>query len=174
MHMDVLEIVQWSVCGAVIAAANYSDIKSYKIKNKLVLAALTTGLLLAAVFDRENFLLYLGGAALPLILFPLFAARMLGAGDIKLLCGLGSLLGFKGAGKLLIFTFISGGVIALAVMILRKNGFMRLKTFFMYLKTCFITGKLEKYDSAGGRFRFSFCITSGFIVYIFAALIKIF
>ncbi len=172
--MGALETVRWILCGAVIAAANYSDIKSYKIKNRLVLAALSTGLLLTAVFDRENFLLYLGGAALPLILFPLFVAGMLGAGDIKLLCGLGSLLGFEGAGKLLIFTFVSGGVIALTVMFLRKNGIMRFKMFFTYLKTCFITGKLEKYNPAGGRFRFSFCITSGFTVYIVESLVKIF
>jgi len=85
-----------------------------------------------------------GGAAVPLLLYPLFQFRLLGAGDIKLLMSLGSFLRPSASWKLLCLSFLAGALFSLLRLLLR----------------CLLCGK---------RFRFSDKIH--FSVPVFAAVL---
>ena len=69
------------------ALALASDIRHYKIKNKLTFSFVFIGIVTRFVLDGLDGLLdsFLGIAAPFFILILLYALRMLGAGDIKLL-----------------------------------------------------------------------------------------
>ena len=58
-----------------------------------------------------------GGAAVPLLLYPLFQFRLLGAGDIKLLMALGSFLSPSASLKLLCLSFLSGALFLLLLLL---------------------------------------------------------
>ena len=156
-------LIRILISAVFLAAINVSDIKEYKIKNICVLPALLAGV--AVSFFDASVKDALLGALIPLVLFPLFALRMLGAGDIKALCALGSLLGLRLSIYNMAFAFICGGIIALGFMIFGKNAKERFGYLFVYLKNCFLTRKLLDYNFGGskGKFRFSFAITAGFL-----------
>lgn len=172
MTVKYMLIIKFVSCFVFLTAANYSDVKSYKVKNKLILVMLIYGVIINAFNEKAFPVGAFAGAAVPLLLFPLFVLRMLGAGDIKLFCGLSCIMGSALAAiYIVIFSFIGGGVVAAIIMALRKNGKERCKNLLMYLKECFIMGKLRKYDGykdEKGIFRFSFCITLGMVFYAVA------
>jgi len=99
------------------AAAAASDLVSRKVSNRLNLAILALGLgWRALLLGVPGVALGVAGAALGLaLLLPPFAARWIGAGDVKLLAALGGWLGpmstvYAGLGGL-----IGGGVLAAAM-----------------------------------------------------------
>lgn len=146
-----------------LTAINITDVKSFKIKNKTILPVLIIGLVLG--FIEKTFMSSVYGMFAPLVLFPLFCLKMLGAGDIKAMCAVGALLGVNGAIDTMLFSFIFGGVIALVFMLANKNFIERFKYLFTYLKLCFMTRQIEKYNYGGegekSYFRFSYAITCG-------------
>lgn len=148
-----------------LAAINISDVKEYKIKNKIVLPMLIAGLILGII--TNNFTDCIFGMLLPLVLLPLYALRMLGAGDVKALCAIGVVVGLESSANTLIFTFLSGGVAAVVFFVIRGNFINRMKYFFGYLKMCFTTRSIQKYEFGGsgkGYFRFAYAITAGTIL----------
>ncbi len=158
-------IIKILLCLAFLVAINISDVKEYKIKNKIVLPMLIAGLILGII--AKNFTDCIFGMLLPLILFPFYALKMLGAGDVKALCAIGAVVGLESSAMTLIFTFLSGGVIAVIFLIIRSNFINRMKYLFGYLKMCFLTKSIQKYDFGGsseGYFRFSYAITAGTIL----------
>lgn len=160
-------IVKIIICAVFLILINFTDIKGFKIKNKVVLPTIIIGLIYGLICN--NFLDSIYGMLIPLVLFPLYALKMLGAGDVKALCAVGAVLGFKLSVMTLLMTFVSGGVIALGFMLFNKNFKERFKNLFRYLKMSFFMRKMEKYDYGGGEksyFRFSFAITTGTILAI--------
>lgn len=160
-------IFKIAICAIFLILINITDIKGYKIKNKVVLPAIIIGLSYAAYLG--TFLDSLYGMLIPLVLFPFYALRMLGAGDVKALCAIGSVLGFSLGVMSMLLTFVAGGVIAFLFMLFNKNFIARFRYFFTYLKSCFITRKIIKYDFGGGTksyFRFSYAITGGTVLAI--------
>jgi prepilin peptidase CpaA len=85
---------------------------------------------------------------------------MLGAGDIKLFCAIGAIMGAKFALWSIAFSFIAGGFIGAIIMIFRKNALLRFKCLLNYIKTCFLTLSLSPYgdfdgNSAGAKFPYA-------------------
>lgn len=155
------------ICFFFLIAINITDIKGFKIKNKVVLPTIIIGLIYGLICS--SFLDNVYGMLIPLVLFPLYALKMLGAGDIKALCAIGAVLGFKLSVMTMLLTFVSGGVIALGFMLFNKNFAERFKNLFNYLKMSFFMKKIEKYNYGGSEksyFRFSFAITAGTILAI--------
>ena len=160
-------IVKIIICAVFLILINITDIKGFKIKNKVVFPVTVIGLLYGLLCS--NFLTCLCGMLIPLILFPLYALKMLGAGDVKALCAIGSLLGFKLSVMTMLLTFISGGVIALCFMLLNRNFLDRFKNLFRYFKVSVFMRTIDTYDYGGGEksyFRFSYAITAGTILAI--------
>lgn len=91
----------------------------------------------------------IGGITPFIVLFILFACKMIGTGDIKVFMVLGYAMGFKWIIQCMIFSFFIGACAALVILFLRCNMKQRLIYFFTYLKTVFITGTFPPYLATG-------------------------
>ena len=91
----------------IVSVSVYTDIKENKIKNKYLLVALILGLAISLLTGgiagiKDSFL----GIIVPFILlFLFFAMRMFGAGDIKLFCTIGAIMGLNFALNNIIYSF---------------------------------------------------------------------
>lgn len=95
-------------CLSITGWAVFTDISYHKIKNKTVLAGLSGGLILNVIsHNLQNSLI---GAAVPLVLFLLFIIGYMGAGDVKLLCAIGAIIGFPSIIKVVLYSFVFCGV----------------------------------------------------------------
>lgn len=111
---------------ALLLAAAWHDVRSYRIPNKLVFG----GTVIAIVFNAVappgvgglGVLDSLAGLAVGLIaLLPLYLLRIMGAGDVKLMAMTGAFLGAGGAAAALMCVLLSGGVLALGVALYQGN-----------------------------------------------------
>ncbi|MFZ5353242.1 MAG: A24 family peptidase [Bacillota bacterium] len=168
MNSIILVEILFLLCISVV-----SDALTYKIKNQIVISFLLVGFATNTVlFGFGGIRASLAGAVLPVILlFVLFVLRMLGAGDIKLLSALGAIAGYPLILKILPVVFISGGIIALLIMIFRKNAKQRFKHLVMYLKLCLVTLSIQPYTDFGvkkdgSKLRFSYAIAVGTVITI--------
>lgn len=124
--------------------AVYHDIKSYKIKNYIIITGYISGL---AINIRRvgllNIYAYLLALVLPLlILFPLFLIKALGAGDIKFFSVVGSYLGVYAVLKIIVISFFIGGVISIIYLIRTKSFLGRINHLTSYI---FKVKELNKY-----------------------------
>lgn len=110
---------------ALLAAAVFHDVRARRIPNAVVFPGMLAALVLHAVLPAgdglfaaqmggSGLLQSLGGLGLGLaLLLPMYALRLMGAGDVKLLAMVGA---FVGAGQVLtvgLVTLVAGGVLAL-------------------------------------------------------------
>ena len=148
-------------------AALGKDLKSGKIPNRLILAGAAAAVILC-LLSGCSLPDTAAGAALPL-LFPgiLFFFRMTGAGDVKLLCVLGAILGFAASRSLILRSFVLGGFQALLVLISRGNAAERFHVLSAYLRNCIRSRKLLPYTdrSPSGRMHFSVSILGAVLWY---------
>lgn len=148
-----------------------SDIKTYKIKNIIVYPFIIIGIITNFYLNGLDGVFFsLKGMFAPILLLIIFfILRMLGAGDIKFFSAIGSIMGVQFVIFTILYSFLSGGVIALLLMIVRKNGIKRFIYLFKYLKSCFITLSILPYTdfsdkSDEGKFRFAIAIVCGVCV----------
>lgn len=160
-------VIYLEICILLILSV-YSDFKYYKINNLITLSFILVGLITCFIGDGYiGLICSIYGILLPLaLLFPLFLFKMLGAGDVKLFCALGAITGLNIVIQILIYSFLSGGIIGVFVLLVRKNIKQRLKYLISYLKSCFLVGALLPYGnvkdkSDGSKFRFSYAIACG-------------
>ena len=161
----MIMVIKILIIAGFLLAINITDFKEFKIKNKIVLPVVILGLILG--FINKAFFDSLSGLLFPLILFPLFALKMLGAGDIKALCAIGAVVGLKMSILTVMYSFLCGGIIAVGFMVINANFLSRMKYFWNYLKICFATRSLQKYNFGGGDksyFRFAYAVTAGTIL----------
>ncbi len=99
------------------AVAADSDVREGKVHNSWLLFCLlwNIGWLL---WNRNFLMLARGilGGLLPMVLFPMFQKKWLGAGDIKLLSVLGLSLGYQIVSCIL-FSFLAGGILGLIAIV---------------------------------------------------------
>jgi prepilin peptidase CpaA len=107
---------------AVVSVAAYCDVRWRRIPNWLTLSALVGGLALQTVrLGTAGVAFALAGAALGLcVLLPFYAIHAMGAGDVKLLAGLGALVGPQALVSLAIYAALVGG--AISVVLLARRG----------------------------------------------------
>lgn len=100
-----------------------SDIESMTIPNRLTIGlalAFVPAALLAGL-DWQGFALHAGLGLAGLVLgMVLFAFRLMGGGDAKLIAAAGLWLGLDGFVAMLIYTALAGGVLTLALLGARK------------------------------------------------------
>ncbi|HBW26945.1 MAG TPA: prepilin peptidase [Hungateiclostridium thermocellum] len=156
-----------------------SDIRHYKIRNKLTFSFMFIGIVTNLVLDGVRGLLdSLLGIIVPfLLLIVLYALRMLGAGDVKLFSAIGAVLGVRAALWIMAYSFLAGGVIALIILIINRNGKERLMHLFNYLKTVFLTFSIQPYtnfEDKDGKavFRMTYAITCGVMVFFVEVMLK--
>lgn len=141
------------------------DIKYFKVKNITNLTFIIFGLVLS-VFDKTLFSSLIG-LIFPLLLMPLFIFKMLGAGDIKLFCAIGSIIGYPKIALLILSSVILNGIIALILMLVRKQDF---SYFFGWLKICILGKKIIPYSNfkikSKNMFPYTLGITAAAICYV--------
>ena len=152
-----------------LCCAVYQDIRYLKITNRLNLSLLLVGLLLAATGGIDKLLDSVMGAALPFAIgFVFYALRIFGAGDIKFLMALGALMGKAWVIHCLLASILSGGVLALLVMLYRGILWERLRYAWNYLKMLFLTKKAVAYQVLDNKqkqfFPFAIAIACGSIL----------
>jgi len=105
-----------------VAAAARADVRTRKIPNLLTFPALLLGLAAHAAFGGgaglQNSLvgMVLAGA----LLFPGYAMRWMGAGDVKLMAAVGAWLGYPHAVLAVLAALVAGGLMAAAVAARRR------------------------------------------------------
>ncbi len=111
----MLSLINTSVFIALMVAAAGIDLRTGRIPNKLTGAGLAAAFILLAPSGPAALWGGVAGAALAFALtFPLFAARAMGGGDVKLLTVAGAFLGTGRVLPALFFTALAGGALALA------------------------------------------------------------
>lgn len=149
-----------------------NDIRYYKIPNKLNFTFIVIGVFFGLLCGelKEHML----GMLLPLVLFPLFMFRMMGAGDIKLFCALGAVTGFPHIVSIVAYSILFNGVIAFVLMIVRKN-FRSFKKIFDWFKISLMSGMIMDYrafdENKKSIFRYAYGIMFGCLYYIITDLI---
>lgn len=102
------------------AVAAYTDVRTRRIPNTLAGAVLAFGLTLHAFDGWESFAISVG---LCLAVFALgtglFAFKLIGGGDVKLLAAASAALGWPDTAAFLLYTIIAGGILGVAIAIAR-------------------------------------------------------
>ena len=114
----------------------YTDWRWRKIKNSVTYPAIALGLVLHTLINGGTGLVFaLAGLLLGigLMLIP-FIFGQLGAGDVKLMGALGSLLGCYGILNVFLYTTIAGGVLALGIAVYHRNVLITLGKLWLLVK----------------------------------------
>lgn len=109
---------------AIVLTASVTDIRERRIPNWLTFPAILVGFAVNIFLDPSNgFWDSLEGLGVALLLYiPLFALRAMGAGDVKLMAAVGTLVGPTNWLGIMFFTAIIGGVLAVIAVVRNKRG----------------------------------------------------
>jgi len=165
-----------------LTVAALTDLHSRKIPNFLVLPGLLLALTiqLTAPLGHEVLGYPAGsigfGAALAGIavgfaaLFPLYALRAMGAGDVKLMMMVGAFLGPLQTLGVVVLTFVAGGVLAI-LMALWQRSFPQLSTNLRFMLTTSAvraaggeSPRIEPLTQTAGRMPYAVAIAAGVLL----------
>ena len=115
---------------ALLMLAAFIDVRTFRIPNWLTVGGAAVGLglntaiswhSLSAAWAVNGFLWALGGLAAGLvIMLPMYALRVMGAGDVKLMAMVGAFLGLSQIVPAVLCVFVAGGVLALGYSVWRR------------------------------------------------------
>jgi len=147
--MDLRTIIITFELFVLLLLAFIGDIKSNKVRNTLTLTFILLGIISNLIFRGfGGFFLSFLGILLPFMIFlPLYILKMLGAGDIKLFSAIGAICGYRFLLRSMIYSFLTGGIIALIVILIQKNSKQRLSHLIHYILNCFLTSSIQPYCS---------------------------
>ena len=125
---------------AVIGGAAFFDIKERRIPNWIILFGLIAGLVLGISHGSTQFILSLTGffAGILALLIP-FAFGWMGAGDVKFFAAVGALLGYKTLPRVLFYSCIVAGIMALIGIVLGQARQISFKHFWADCKFMFLS-----------------------------------
>lgn len=107
---------------AILVGAVFCDLRMRKIPNALIVAGLVLGFALSMLPDGVGVMEALGGFAIGFGVFlPLYAIRIFGAGDVKLMAVVGVFLGVSGTLAAMLFGLAAGGLLALGYALYLKR-----------------------------------------------------
>ncbi|MDP3709010.1 MAG: A24 family peptidase [Polaromonas sp.] len=162
-----------------LVLASVSDYRTYQIPNLLTVSGMVFGLIYntAVPFSINlGFFWALGGLLLGfLIMLPLYVLRVMGAGDVKLMAMVGAFLGVTDTLHAVIFSFIVGGMAALAFALFNKALVRMLgnvKNAAQMMMMSAIGGfrpdvQIEASKSVG-KLPYGICISIGTVAYVVA------
>lgn len=143
-----------------------TDFKYNKIYNKILLPFIIIGIVVNLItFGLQGGANSLLGSIIPILVFsPFFIMRMLGAGDIKLFATIGCLMGWNFILNNIIYTFFIASIMAILIIISRKNFLHRMKYLFSFLQNYLLSNNMLKYEKGEGSFPFAVAIFFGTIL----------
>lgn len=130
----ILEINKFVLVITLILSVK-SDITERKIPNKLTFPIVIWGIVSAGIFSGFNGILFsIGGFLVGLAVFLIpFSMGGMGAGDVKLMASVGSLMGWKLTVYSALLTAIAGGIIVIGYTIYKGYFFKMLRNIGVYI-----------------------------------------
>jgi prepilin peptidase CpaA len=160
--MNLTDTQNWTfiVTAALVVLAAYFDYRQRRIPNFLTLTAMAVGVTIHGLSGGWVGLSYsLWGLILGIGVFTvLYFLGGLGAGDVKLMGGVGSLLGANLMISVFVFTALVGGIMALYKMIANRS-FRQTKSRLSRLNI-----RRERYDPVTDTIPYGFAIAIGTLV----------
>ncbi|AMO24454.1 prepilin peptidase [Ramlibacter solisilvae] len=121
-HALTQPVVALLVLDAMLLAAAVIDWRTFRLPNWLTLGGAAVGLTMSVLPEGIGFFESLLGAGTGLIvLLPLYAMGMTGAGDIKLMAAVGAFLGLPHVLFAILCTLIVGGIVAIGFAMWRRS-----------------------------------------------------
>lgn len=167
----------------VVAAAAISDLKTRKIANKLIVAGLVCALVFQGAWPRGDDGLFspaggaiglpagLGGIAVGFaVMFPLYALRVMGAGDVKLMMLVGAFLGPLQTFGVIMLTFVAGGVLAIVMALWQRSLRQLIFNLRFMLTTSAVRAaggtspRFEPLQQTAGRMPYAVAIAAGTLI----------
>lgn len=169
--VGILEYAKESLIITLVILAVINDLYNYRVSNKIIFPFCITGIMYNLLLENHQyFVSSIIGLAVPLvILFPLYITKMFGAGDIKLFSALGAFIGLRPVLTSMAYSFIAGAIIALIIMLIRRNALQRFKYFITYIKCCLLSMTIIPYSdfsekNDGTKMHFTIPIALGTIL----------
>lgn len=171
--------------GILLLAAVWNDIKFYKIPNKLVLSGIFFGILANTFLpEGDGFASILPGAlgfigsikgllTGLIVLLPFYLLRGMGAGDVKLVAMIGSILGTNPVLGIILLTFLIGGLLSIIVTIQRKSAKKLFENFWSMAITAHSKMSLKEIPTfnvpaaTAGKLPYAVPIATGVVLYIY-------
>lgn len=127
------------------------DIRTMRVDNGWLLFMMTIGFFTRVYAEGWNIIPdFILGLLFPFfILIGLYCFRMLGPGDIKLLCVLGGMFGIKKIGILMLCTLFIGGGISILILLFYGGVRERFRYFFAYVRDGLSSGTIKPYYKKG-------------------------
>lgn len=172
------------VSGVIIALAIavFTDLRTRRVSNAVVVAGAVVALIASGLGTASNgatpgtggfvgLLSALAGIAVGFAaLFPLYALRAMGAGDVKLMMMVGAFLGPMNTLGAVVLTFLAGGVLAI-VMALWQRSYRQLATNLRFMLTTSavrVAGgdspRFEPLAQTAGRMPYAVAIAAGTVL----------
>ena len=119
---------------ALISAAVIMDYKYFKISNSLNMWGLISAIFLNLfLYEQYNLYSIAIGLAIPfLLLYPVFMIGGIGAGDVKLLCVIGIVIGMKSSIRFTAFCFVIAGIIGISKLLFLQIRHLNNKRYSMH------------------------------------------
>lgn len=155
---------------AVAATAMVMDIRTAKVDNGWILFSMFLGLS-GCIWQKgiAGICSFALGSVIPLLLIILFLFGMMGAGDIKLFCALGGVMGPGVISRCIFVSFLAGASIAAVLLIINHNFCERILYFIKYVEHTVSTGKITSYRrksiSAPENFHFTIPVFISVLLY---------
>jgi len=133
-----MDILITTILGVALIVATITDLKSQRIYNWLTFPLIVSGLVAHSVYGGLDGLALSGGGfalGLGVMVIPFFLGLM-GAGDVKLMAGIGAWLGAQATFTSFLFTCIAGGIYAILVLL---RNFDQMKAVFSNIWQTFIS-----------------------------------
>lgn len=139
------------VGAAICAGACAGDIREYRIPNGLILIGYAAGSFFTYLREGSSFFPAFAKNALWPILFLyfLFFIGALGSGDVKLFSVASTFLGPVLTLRLIVLSFLLGGLLALIKMLAAGDLFFRLAHLRQHVSLCFFRKQIIPYVSCG-------------------------
>lgn len=168
-----------------LAVAVSTDLLSRRIANRLIIAGIATALIfhltaapaagvLAATGGSIGAGASVSGLAVGFVaLFPLYALRAMGAGDVKLMMMVGAFLGPLQTLGVVVLTFAAGGVLAIAMALWQRSFRQLILNLRFMLTTSAISAaggtspKFEPLQQTAGRMPYAVAIAAGTLLQLY-------
>jgi len=180
---ETWQAMSLSTLALLVLTALVFDLRQRRIPNKLVLLALGAGLLINLIGPQTwlsgtgLFTIYPGalgikgavlGALTGLAVFlPFYLLRAMGAGDVKLMAGIGSFVGPAAAIDVALFILVTGGVLAMVRMVWAHKSQLVLVNIVTALGQ-WVPGSAARFDPAtqsADRMPYGLAMAGGLLAY---------
>lgn len=168
-------MVRYFILFLVLLLCVISDLRVSKIRNVYAAAAIVAGTMISTILNgTEGLTESAVGIMLPVLLLGFFFyAKLVGAGDIKLFCGIGALFGGEFVLFAMAYSFFLCGIFAFLTLLIKGEIVGIFNSFSQEIKECIFTQSISVFENKKARtiIRMSPAIAAGCTVQVLMNLL---